>query len=168
MKVQLLNQLGNDPCKHGYLWLQMNLTNPWHEYFIQNIVKIMHKRIKFNLLRLNRYWKYFNSICFTITRSESYSVLSPFLSKLRYAYRWNRKNMFYLLIYFKIESEIAVKSLTVFVCSISKTQYFLLVLQCSKSIIHQSKWCICHMTWPISWPTFKHCCFHCSFSLTMF
>ena len=42
--------------------------------------------------------------------SESYSVPSPFLSKLRYAYRWNRKNTFYLLVYFKIESEIAVKS----------------------------------------------------------
>ena len=30
--------------------------------------------------------------------------------QLQYAYRWNRQNMFYLLIYFKIESEIAVKS----------------------------------------------------------
>ena len=45
-----------------------------------------------------------------ISRSESYSVLSQFLSKLRYAHRWNRENMFYLLVYFKIESEIAVKS----------------------------------------------------------
>ena len=47
---------------------------------------------------------------YNTSRSESYSVLSPFLSKLRYAYRWNRENMFYLLVYFKIESEIAVKS----------------------------------------------------------
>ena len=45
-----------------------------------------------------------------ISRSESYSVLSPFLSKLRYAYRRNRQNLFYLLVYFKFESEIAVKS----------------------------------------------------------
>ena len=44
------------------------------------------------------------------SRSESYSVLSPFLSKLRYAYRRNRQNLFYLLVYFKFESEIAVKS----------------------------------------------------------
>ena len=47
---------------------------------------------------------------FYISRSESYSVLSPFLSKLRYAYRRNRQNLFYLLVYFKFESEIAVKS----------------------------------------------------------
>ena len=47
---------------------------------------------------------------FTISRSESYSVLSPFLSKLRYAYHRNRQNLFYLLVYFKFESEIAVKS----------------------------------------------------------
>ena len=72
------------------------------------------------------------------SRSESYSVLSPFLSKLRYTYRRNRQNLFYLLVYFKFESEIAVKSESVFVCSISKTLYFLLVLHCSKSIIHQS------------------------------
>ena len=45
-----------------------------------------------------------------ISRSESYSVLYPFLSKLRYAYRRNRQNLFYLLVYFKFESEIAVKS----------------------------------------------------------
>ena len=44
------------------------------------------------------------------SRSESYSVLSPFLSKLRYAYRRNRQNLLYLLVYFKFESEIAVKS----------------------------------------------------------
>ena len=31
-------------------------------------------------------------------------------SELIYAYRWNRENMFYLLVYFEIESEIAVKS----------------------------------------------------------
>ena len=37
----------------------------------------------------------------TISRSESYSVLTPFLSKLRYAYRRNRQNLFYLLVYFK-------------------------------------------------------------------
>ena len=46
----------------------------------------------------------------TIPRNESYSVLSPFLSKLRYEYRRNRQNLFYLLVYFKIESEIEVKS----------------------------------------------------------
>ena len=45
-----------------------------------------------------------------ISRSESYSVLSPFLSKLRYAYCRNRQNLFYLLVYFKFESEVAVKS----------------------------------------------------------
>ena len=47
---------------------------------------------------------------FTTSRSESYSVLSPFLSKLRYAYRRIRQNLLYLLVYFKIDSEIAVKS----------------------------------------------------------
>ena len=47
-----------------------------------------------------------------VSRSESYSVLSPFLSYrlFRYAYRRNRQNLFYLIVYFKIESEIAVKS----------------------------------------------------------
>ena len=45
-----------------------------------------------------------------ISRSESYSVLSPLLSKLRYAYRRNRKNTLYLRVYFKFEIEIAVKS----------------------------------------------------------
>ena len=87
--------------------------------------------------------KYTESSFTNYSRSESYSVLSPFLSKLRYAYRRNRQNLFCLLVYFKFESEIAVKSESVFVCSISKTPYFLLVLQCSKSIIHHSKWCIC-------------------------
>ena len=66
-----------------------------------------------------------------------------FFVKIEISYRWNRQILFYFLVYFKIESEIAVKSYSVFVCSISKTPYFLLVFQCSKSIIHQSKWCIC-------------------------
>ena len=56
-----------------------------------------------------------------ISRSKSYSILSQVLSKLRYAYRRNRQNMFYHLVYFKIESEIAVKSYKrYFVCFISK------------------------------------------------
>ena len=50
-----------------------------------------------------------NSHTFYMSRSESYSVLSPFLSKLRYAYRRNRQNLLYLLVYVKIESEKAVK-----------------------------------------------------------
>ena len=53
----------------------------------------------------------FENSTFNKFHSESYSVLSPFLSKLRYAYHRNRKNMFYLLVQFKIESEIALKSL---------------------------------------------------------
>ena len=31
-----------------------------HEYLIQTIVKIMHKRMRFKSLRLNRCWKYFS------------------------------------------------------------------------------------------------------------
>ena len=62
----------------------------------------------------------FRRPCFKNSRSESYSVLSPFLSKLIYAYRRNRKKMSYLLVYLKIESEIAVKSYK---------QYFLFYLQ---------------------------------------
>ena len=63
--------------------------------------------------------------------------------KIEISYRRNRQNLFYLLVYFKIESEIAVKVNQYFFCSISKTSFFLLVFQWSKSIIHQSIWCIC-------------------------
>ena len=54
-------------------------------YFGGKIVKIPWKN--------RRKWE---NICFIhISRSESYSVLSPFLSKLRYAYRRNRQNLFH-------------------------------------------------------------------------
>ena len=103
----------------------------------------------------------FENSTFNKFHSESYSVLSPFLSKLRYAYHRNRKNMFYLLVQFKIESEIALKSYKQYLFVLSPKIHCLFVLQCSKSIIHQTKWCtcICHMTWPISCPTLKHYCF---------
>ena len=139
--------------------------------FLLWFIPIDPKRFSFSFFPLQKIWRFFfinysvlssntqsslaynefisqlfrsaRACSFYKSRSESYSVLSPFLSKLRYEYRRNRQNLFYLLVYFKFESEIAVKSYSVFVCSISKTPYFLLVLQCSKSIIHQSKWCIC-------------------------
>ena len=37
---------------------------PQHRYLIQNIFKIMHKRMKFKPMRLNRCWKYYKSICY--------------------------------------------------------------------------------------------------------
>ena len=70
-----------------------------------------------------------------------------------------RKCSISIFVYFKIDSEIAAKSYKQYLFVLSPTLHFLLVLQCSKFIIHQSKWRICHMTWPISWPTFKHSCF---------
>ena len=77
------------------------------------------------------------------SRSEPYRVLSQFLSTLRYTYRRNCKNTFYLLVYFKIESEIAVKSYKQYLFVLYPKIHILLVLQCSKSIIFQSKWCTC-------------------------
>ena len=53
---------------------------------------------------------------FTVSRSESNSVLSLVLSKLRYTYSRNPQNKFYLLVYFNIESEIAVKSYKQYKC----------------------------------------------------
>ena len=64
-----------------------------------------------------------------IFRTDSYSVLSPFLFKLRYAYRRNGQNMFYLLVYFKIESEIAVKSYKQYLFVLSPKIHLLLLLQ---------------------------------------
>ena len=46
----------------------------------------------------------------TTSRTELFSVSSPILLKLRYAYRRNRQIMFYRLVYFKIKLERAVKS----------------------------------------------------------
>ena len=77
------------------------------------------------------------------SRSDSYIVLSPLLSKLGYAYRRNCKKTFYHLVYLKIESEIAAKSNKQYLFVLYPKIHFLLVLQCSKSIIHQPKWCIC-------------------------
>ena len=58
-----------------------------------------------------------------ISRSESYSVLSPFLSKLRYAYRRNRQNLFYLLVYFKKLISICLFYLQNSIFSVSLTMF---------------------------------------------
>ena len=99
-----------------------------------------------------------------VFRTDSYSVLSLFLIKLRYAYRRNRQNMFDLLVYFKIESEIAVKvisNICLFYLQKSIFCYSYKVL--SPSSTNQN---VVFVTWPgqMSWPTFKHC----FFSITMF
>ena len=48
--------LGDDPCKHGHMHVAAaEFNESMTLIFFQNIVKIMHKGIMFNLLRLNRY-----------------------------------------------------------------------------------------------------------------